>query len=129
MRQGLQRRVTRGTVCWTSLLALTVVPVSVQAAESAAASASLTLEPSVGASLSNGLSAGLFVQIGVPGARKAVRPGPVLPGMVLSFEGAEIMADSAVSLRVEHRAAPSMPPGADGEEGEGGALLILAQFN
>ena len=129
MRQGLQRRVAKGTACWASVLALAIVPVDAEAAESAPASASLTLEPSVGASLSIGLSDGLLLQIGLPRARRTVRPGPDMPGMVLTFEGAEVVADSAVSLRVERRAARSTPLGAYGAEGEGGALLILAQFN
>jgi len=129
MRQGLQRRVARETSCWAYVLALAVVPVAAQAAESAPASALLSLEPSVGASLSVGLSEGLFVQVSLPGGRRAIRPSPDMPGMVLSFEGTEVVADSAVSLRVERRASPSTPPAANGDEGEGGALLILAQFN
>lgn len=115
-------------VCSASLLTLAVAPLATQAAESAPASAVLTIEPSVGASLSGGLSQGLFVAIFLPGTPGRSRP-VAMPGMVLSFEGTEVVADSAVSLRVEHRAATSTPPGFAGEEAEAGALLILAQFN
>jgi len=115
--------------CWASTLALAVVPVPALAAERASASALLILEPAVGASLSVGLSEGLLLQIGLPGQRRAVRPGPDLPGLVLSFEGTEVVADSAVSLRVEHRAGSALLPDTEGDKRAGGALLILAQFN
>lgn len=115
--------------CWACPLALVVSPVAANAAERVQASAWLTLEPSVGATLSAGLSEGLLLQIGRPGARKAVRPGPDMPGLVLSIEGTEVLAESAVSLRVEHRAGSASLPDTEGDTTAGGALLILAQFN
>jgi hypothetical protein len=114
---------------WASALALAAAPISVQAAESATASGWLTLEPSVGASLSVGLSDGLMLQIGLPGARRAIRPGPDMPLLVMAHESTELVADSAVSLRVERRSGSALPPGMAGDKMAGGGLLILAQFN
>jgi hypothetical protein len=112
---------------WASILALALVPIAANAAERALASARLTVEPSVGASLSGSVAQGLLVQI-LPGVRADGSPAAT-PGMVLTFQGTEVVTDSAVSLRVEHRAATFTPPDLDGEQAESGALLVLAQFN
>ena len=106
-------------------------PAGASAAESVPVTARLQIEPSVGASLALSLSDGLMVQIYLPGSPALVRSRPIpLPGMVLSFGDVEVVAESAVSLQVEHRAAVIKELGESGEkQSEGGALVIVAQFN
>ena len=120
----------RKSACWPLVLVTCAFPAAALAAESAPAAARLQVEPSVGASLALSLSEGVIVNVFLPGAPVQVRSRAAVPGMVLSFGDTEVMADSAVSLRIEHRAAATTSLDENGEEqGEGGALVILAQFN
>ena len=137
------RQAGAGTAArWALLLAGCAIPAGARAADSAPAMARLQVEPSVGASLALDSPSGIIVQVYLPGSRVQI-PAPgtraaaifraqaaAMPGMLLSFNAIEVMTDSAVSLRFEHHAADTTSLGEDAEnEGEGGALVILAQFN
>ena len=124
---------------WALLLAGCAIPAHAHAADSVPVMARLQVEPSVGASLALDSLTGIMVQIYlprsrmdilVPGARAAAiqrAQAAAVPGMLLSFEDIELMTESAVSLRFEHHPADTTSLGEG--EGEGGALVILAQFN
>lgn len=114
-----------------TILVACAVPAGSCAAESVPVTGRLQVEPAVGASLAMDLGGGLIVQIYLPSLPVLVRSRPIaLPGMVLSFADTEVVTESAVSLRVEHRAAVTGSLGGNGEnQSEGGALVILAQFN
>jgi len=115
---------------WAALLVLCALPAPAQSAESVPVAARLKVEHAVGASLALDISDDLIVQVYLPGWPVLVRSRRMaMPGMLLSFEDTEVVADSTVSLRIEHRAAATTSSDAGGEEADGGALLILAQFN